>query len=99
MSRSEAEKLIRRLAADSINVAMTNHANERMRQRDISITEVFRTLRQGGLYSDPVRAKRKGEWKCKVVWPADHGRDIGVVTVIVERKKLIILTVEWEDLI
>jgi len=45
---------------------------------------------------EPMRTRRK-EWKCKVVKNVKGGRDIGVITVIMNNGLLFVKTVEWED--
>lgn len=97
MDTASAERLIHQLAEDSANIKFTLHARERMELRSISSREVERVLRRGSVLQPP-EPTTKGEWKCKIVRESNANRDIGVITVIADGEKLIIITVEWEDL-
>ena len=99
--RPRPELLVRRihhLATDSGNVILSKHAMERMAERDIADIEVFRILRDGILAEEPTQTTR-GEWKLKLVKRLRGNRDAGVVTIILHGdRKLLVKTVEWEDL-
>lgn len=99
--RPRPQLLLRRihhLAADSANVILSNHAIDRMAERDIIDVEVFRILRNGALSGEPEQTP-KGEWKLKLVMRLRGNRDAGVVTIILHgNRKLLVKTVEWEDL-
>ena len=99
--RPRPELLLRRvsnLAADSANVILSNHAMVRMTERDILDIEVFKILRSGILVGEPEQTSR-GEWKLKLVMKLRGNRDAGVVTIILRGdRKLLVKTVEWEDL-
>ena len=89
---------IRALAAHSDQVVFTYHALERMEQRDILDVDVLRTLRQGRIDGPIEPTATSGDWKAKVVFRLCGSRDAGVVTVVAQARRLIVLTVEWEDL-
>ncbi|HLJ63705.1 MAG TPA: DUF4258 domain-containing protein [Stellaceae bacterium] len=93
---NRAETIIREAAQDTRKVILSDHAKERMEEREISDLEVFRILRTGHVMDEPMRTRRK-EWKCKVVKNVKGGRDIGVITVIMNNGLLFVKTVEWED--
>lgn len=97
MDPFQAESLIHKLAEESTNIKFTRHAMERMEERGITDRQVERVLRRGCVVGMPEQVK-KNEWKCKLVREGNANRDIGVVTVIKSGEKLIIVTVEWEDL-
>ena len=96
LTPGRAEKLIRQISQESVNVIFGDHARARMLDREITDIDVFRVLRTGGIVGAPEPAER-GEWKCKMVQRARGGRDIGVVAIILRDKKLFIKIVEWED--
>lgn len=98
MNARRAEEVVRKIAAKDTDVQFTIHANERMEERDISLADVMRVLRKGSVEEPPKSGKGKGEWKVKVTRHQRGCRDIGVVTLIIRESKLLILTVEWEDL-
>jgi hypothetical protein len=97
LSIADAQERIRDIAWDSDRVIFTNHAEERMEERGISRPEVLEALR-GGYVDESPKEEFAGEWKCKVTSKL-RGRTAGVVTIVVDaRSKLVIVTVEWEDL-
>ena len=93
---ARAEKLIRELAADSSNVVITSHARDRMEERDFTDHDLMRVL--GFVTSDPERTS-EGDWKCKMVRRlAGAGQREGGAVVVIRRHRLIVVTMEWEDL-
>lgn len=98
MNAKRAEALIRKLADDSKRVRFTTHANERMEERDISLADALRVLRNGTVEGQPEPGNKPSEWKCKMVRHARGNREIGVITIIIRESYLLVKTVEWEDL-
>ncbi|MGH2510349.1 MAG: DUF4258 domain-containing protein [Ktedonobacteraceae bacterium] len=97
MKRIKAQEIVRRRAADTSNIILSNHAKERMFERDIWAIDVFRILRNGVIEEEPQKTDR-GEWKVKVCMRLKGNRDAGVITIILDRQRLLVKTVEWEDL-
>jgi hypothetical protein len=91
-----AQSRIRKIAHDSENVILGNHARERMVEREIFDVDVFRIIRNG-LVKDQPELTDFNEWKCKVVLKIRGGRTAGVVTVLLHNAKLFVKTVEWES--
>ena len=99
LSASKALEIIRRLSEKSHNVRFTEHAQERMEERDITLFDIQNILKKGDIKGNPTKCpKTKNGWICKIVRHARGNRDIGVITVIVNMEHLRIVTVEWEDL-
>lgn len=97
LSQAAAEDQIHDRARHTANIGLTMHAKERMQERDINSTDLYRILRLGIVEQDP-EPTRNGEWTCKITHRLRGRRTAGVVLVI--RKKadaLVIVTVEWED--
>lgn len=88
---------IRQSARDSNNVAFSDHALDRMEERDITILDALRVLRMGDIVGEIEMGRGAGEWKCKVVAKRKGSRDIGVATVVHRSGRLFVKTVEWED--
>jgi hypothetical protein len=65
--------------------------------RGITTDDVLRVLRTGYVDEDPIETER-GDWKCKITKSVRGSRDIGVVTVIWQATRLVLITAEWEDL-
>jgi len=96
LTPARATILVRRVAAETANVILGDHALERMAERTITDTEVYRILRFGDVLDVPTRTPQK-EWKCKVVMRLKGNRTAGVVTIILHNGKLFAQTIEWED--
>ena len=81
LSGQMALKIIRDAAVDSSRVFLTHHANARMRERRITLTQVLRCLQKGRLTEGPAPDAMKGGWKCTV----EHytaGEQVGVAVGI-----------------
>lgn len=95
----EAEQLIRERAARGRTggVIFTDHAWDRVDERDITREDVFRILREG--FCQTPEKNEEGEWQVIVTKRVKGQREAGAVTIILEDdEKLIIRTVEWMDL-
>lgn len=70
-----------------------------MDERDIFDGDVLRILQKGGLRGEIEQARERNEWKLKIVHLLRGHREAGVVTkVFSDSTKLLVKTVEWEDL-
>lgn len=87
---------IRKLASDSRNVKFSEHALDRMYERDITALDAMRVLLSGYIDGSIDAGKNPGEWKCKIVGKRKGSRDIGVATIVMRTGKLYVKTVEWE---
>lgn len=97
----EAQKTINEWSADTSRVVITDHAFDRIDERDADVLDtitVYRVLQTGTVLDDPVR-NEKGHWQATVAKRMPGGRDVCVVTVIVrDDRTLIVRTVMWRDL-
>lgn len=96
LTPSVAQSRIRKIAENSENVILGNHARDRMIEREILDVEVFRVIRNGDVKGQPELTDFK-EWKCKVVLKIRGGRTAGVIIVLLHSGKLFVKTVEWES--
>jgi hypothetical protein len=99
----DIENLIRELAKDSRNVRWRSkqyetHVASRMDWRDITDQMMFEVLRTGFVKGDITPGRAPGEWKVKMCKEMKGRREVGVVTIVINQKRLFIKTVEWEDL-
>jgi hypothetical protein len=92
-----AKRRVQELAQDSGNLVWTDHLKERMEERGIDTDAVLRILRGGDVEEEPVPGKKPGDWKIKIVRMMGTGRVAGVVTILVENCRLVLMTAEWED--
>jgi hypothetical protein len=69
-----------------------------MELRSITRLDVIRVLTRGHIDGEIVPGNNAGEWKCKVVANVKGSRDIGVATLIIGQDRILVKTVEWEDL-
>lgn len=88
---------IRRLAADSRNVAFGPHARAQMEKRDLTSLDALRVLLTGHVHGDIEAGQNVGEWKCKVVAKRKGSRAVGVAVIVIRQGRLFVKTVEWED--
>lgn len=65
LKHADLVRLIKEAAADSANVFFSEHAQERLVERDISTTEVIDCLRHGRIQEGPAQSPR-GNWEFKV---------------------------------
>jgi hypothetical protein len=90
-------ELIRELSRQR-RIGFLDHAEERLAQRGFDIFDVYNTLENGYFADDIEPGANEGEWKVKIVdTPEGRSRKMGVVTIVVKDKRLLIKTVEWED--
>ena len=89
--------LIRFLATESDRIDWAEHAHERMEERDITVRDALRVLRNGDIEGAITPGRSQGKWQCKVVFPIKGSREAGVATVVIEGERLFVKTVEWED--
>ena len=96
--REEFHGSIRRIAFEDRHVYLSDHAKTRMDQRSITRVDVVRVLQRGHIEGEIVPGNSLGEWKCKVVANVKGSREIGVVSLIINDERILVKTVEWEDL-
>jgi FAD synthase len=97
LSAAKAQQRVRELAANSGNLVWTEHVERRMAERGIDSDAVLRILRTGDVEDEPRETEKAGDWKIKVVRKMNSGRVAGVVTVIAQNSRLVLVTTEWED--
>ena len=86
LSRATAQKLIRRLMADS-QFAWDGHFAESMLERQIVMRQVITTLLEGKVVLGP-DIDEYGDWRCKVEkWSA--GQRLTVVVAIAKSRDLL----------
>jgi hypothetical protein len=96
-SPQKAAEIVRRLAADSRNVAWSIHALERMLERDITDEMALAVLRNGYVAGEVMPGQNAGEWKVKMTKEIKGRRHVGVVTLLIRGQRLLVKTAEWED--
>lgn len=80
MNDANMLRLIRDLAQDTQNVFLLPHAKQRMKQRRITLTQIYACLRAGSIY-EPAHTDIRGDWKC-TLQHLSAGDDIRVAAVI-----------------
>jgi hypothetical protein len=90
-------ELIRELSRQR-RIGFLDHSQERLAERGFDVFDVYQTLENGDLADDIEAGANEGEWKAKIVdTPEGTSRKMGVVTIVVKDRRLLIKTVEWED--
>ena len=97
----EATNEIRAIArSKSLNVSYRLHAKERLKERNIIVSDVLYALRNGFVYNEAIPATRAGMFRyrieCKT--PNSNSRPIGVVVIPAKVGCLLkIVSVMWID--
>ncbi len=93
--------IIQSLLNHSDGISLLLHAQDRMVERGITMSDILYVLEHGEIDGKISAADNEGEWQCKICdsprFP-ENNRDIGVVTIVIKNEKILIKTVEWEDL-
>ena len=97
-SPASLEDIIHEIATVDHHVYLGTHTRDRMEERGITRLDAVRVLQRGAIEGQITPGRGAGEWKCKVVAKLKGSREIGVVTIVVQERKLFVKTVEWEDL-
>ena len=95
----EAERIVRdRAQPDRTGqVVLTDHAWDRVGERDITRADVFRILREGRCHDPPSR-NDNGDWQVIMTKRLAGQREAGAVTVIIHDKDMLVIrTVQWMD--
>lgn len=88
-----------RVLARNGKVAYSDHAYDQMDIRSLNDRIATGVLEKGEPKGDVEPGNKPGEWKIKMVDRIKGAREVGVVTILVgNRDLLLVKTVEWEDL-
>ena len=91
LSRPEALRVIRALAADSTGVLILGHARKRMRERGFSRARIFRCLQRGSIIEGPF-VNARGNWQVTMSRQA-AGEETQCVAAIDWATRLLVITV------
>lgn len=81
LSKSKAREIIRDAALDSRCVFVCPHAQQQMAKRKITMTQLFRVLKDGVITEGPAPDLMKGNWTCRVE-KYSAGETIGVAVAL-----------------
>ena len=90
-SRQEALAKVRNGARSTGNILWTDHARERMEEREISYRQALRTIWEGNI-NGKIVPDGEDEWKLTLK-KRDAGRTVHVVVAISDREELTVITV------
>jgi hypothetical protein len=93
LNKLVAQSKIRALAEDSRNIIVTNHAQERMVERDILYPEILRILKEGVIRKEPEKRAEEKYWSYKMEYIKFSGDKDAACLVAIKDTKLIIITV------
>ena len=93
MTDVSLQKKIAEICVDSAKVVVTKHAKTRMRERQVSLTQVLHVLRKGSVV-EPAHQDIHGYWKCTLA-STISGDFIKVAAALKEEsgEKVIVITV------
>jgi len=86
-----ALKMIKRLAANSDNIIVVNHARERQNQRGITRRQLELCLQKGVITEGPFR-NQHGNWQVNM-YRNSAGEEVTCTVAIEWERKLIVITV------
>ena len=89
--RQEALAEVRRRADKSQDIWWTDHARERMMERDISQRQALRTIEEGNIH-DKIVPDGEDEWKVTLK-KRDAGRTVHAVVALSGENDLTVITV------
>lgn len=97
LTNAAAEARVQELARSTERVRLSRHAKDRMEEREISMTEVYRVLQRGTVTDSPTRSPR-GDWKFKMTFRL-RGRRVAGIALALDGgcESVTVVTVEWED--
>jgi hypothetical protein len=82
---------------DTDRILWTEHAQERMLERDITLRTALKVLRTGAGAGPVRRGRLAGEWKLRFVADVKGREKVGVwVATTMETDRIVVVTVQWE---
>jgi hypothetical protein len=66
MNDANLLRIVQKLAQNTLNVRLQQHAKQRMRERNFSMTQIYACLRRGCVY-EPAHRDVRGNWKLTLV--------------------------------
>ena len=101
-SSREAERRIRGYArAAPIELAYTQHAEEKMEERDISAADILRVLEIGHIDDEPEEGTKPGYCKYKICGKTANTKNRQICVVVIpdpHKPAVKIITVMWRDM-
>lgn len=92
-SKAQLQKHIRNAAVQTINVTITQHASQRMRERHITSAMLFDVLRGGVIKREPEPDMRHSGLNCQMERYSAGMNIAALVNVEASREGLIVITV------
>ncbi len=98
LTAARARKLLKEAGEGKGRLAISVHANTRMKQRKIGRTQVLETLKHGS-FVEPLHRDVKGDWRCSVGWFHAGSRIVVAVAFKLDDKGdlVVVATVFRED--
>ena len=78
----------------------TNHFEERLEERNLSIEDVLAVLENGFVTEPPKESTQKGLYKCKIVGksPSSGNRQLAIIVIPDEAHMMLkLITIYWVD--
>lgn len=99
-SIEDAERYIHAYAQDDPELAYTEHAKRRCRERGITTSDVMYILSHGRIHAKPEGSTRPGYWKYRICSRAPNSGSRRICLVVIPdagRPAIKVVTVMWED--
>lgn len=97
---ADATKRINACAAsDDLTLSWQEHAKERLRERDLIMSDAMHILKRGFVLNEPEPATRDGYFKYRIegTTPNSDGRTVALVVIPDGANELKIVTIMWRD--
>lgn len=98
---TDATRILNQLSKDPrLNLAYKLHAQERLQERNIIMSDVLRVLKTGFVLKQPVEATQAGRFKYEIEGksPNSDGRSIRLIAIpCVQSITIKLVTVMWVD--
>jgi hypothetical protein len=100
MKPGEATECIRKKCGPDLTLHWTQHAKDRLAERDLTMGDVLHVLRFGFVHDDAEPSTRPTAWKYRMecVTPNSGGRTVRIVVIpFATSCDLKVVTVMWAD--
>lgn len=94
-SKDQLAKHIRRQSKNTLNVFLTDHVKSRMKQRKVSVQEVYQCLQLGQIKREPEENQERMSLECRMERYI-AGRNIGVVVGLSDEDPEVIVVTVFE---
>lgn len=95
----QATDLLRSKADEHLSLLWTNHAKERLQERELTMSDVIHVMKHGFVHEEAEPTTRAGFFKYRMVaaTPNSGGRQVRIVVIPTPANQVKLVTVMWAD--